>query len=203
MSEFLVGYFVIKSIFQRVPAKETVRHETIPSFFSACGRNGHPNDLLRFECTKLVPRGATKMDSATSKRKRHGRRRRSRGRYGITEKGDSPKRVLGQVASIVNKGVEVNGKTYAQRRPTGCIVQRLALITHGCHYGCKSVIARMAWAGEIRPDLPLTIPAESLGFFIGGALKPSGFLQDQSFEIPQPEPGRIKDVVVVKSGQFG
>ena len=55
----------------------------------------------------------------------------------------------------------------------------------------------------ISPDLPLTIPPESLGFFIGGAVKPSGFLQDQSFEIPQPEPGRIEDVVVVKAGQFG
>ena len=67
-------------------------------------------------------------------------------------------------------------------KPTGCA---LALITHGTD------------------GSPLTIPPESLGFFIGGALKPSGFLQDQSFEIPQPEPGRIKDVVVVKAGQFG
>ena len=52
-------------------------------------------------------------------------------------------------------------------------------------------------------NLPLTIPPEALGFFIDGAVKPSGFLQDQSFEIPQPEPGRIEDVVVVKAGQFG
>ena len=54
-----------------------------------------------------------------------------------------------------------------------------------------------------RPDLPLTIPAEALRFLVGGAVKPSGFLQDQGFEIPQPEPGRIEDVVVVKAGQFG
>ena len=53
-----------------------------------------------------------------------------------------------------------------------------------------------------RPDLPLTIPAEALGFLVGGTVKPAGFLQDQSFEIPQPEPGRIEDVVVVQAGQF-
>ena len=49
---------------------------------------------------------------------------------------------------------------------------------------------------------PLTIPAEALRFFIGGTVKPAGFLQDQGFEIPQPEPGRIEDIVVVQAGQF-
>ncbi len=56
---------------------------------------------------------------------------------------------------------------------------------------------------KILPALPLAIPAEALGFLIGGAVKPSGFLQDQGFEVPQPEPGRIEDVVVVQAGQFG
>ena len=66
----------------------------------------------------------------------------------------------------------------------------------GAYGGLKSSIVELA----------LGVPAEAAGFFEGRLLPDAhaaGLFDQQDFEIPQTEPGRVQDVMVMQAGEFG